>query len=248
MGDDFSSTMRAIEGSKDAPPQFELDVKGMKIDVVSDPVRAIVIDNFFGRERNREILDHIVSIKDAFKEATVGSMGGGRVFKEMRSNVVCYLDEAFAGRRQECPLLRYVDAGFRTSFVQEIVGSAQGPFSDFSGTNYHETQVSRYGDSGQKYEWHVDRFGADRSRHITFVYYFYREPKSFQGGEICFSDGVIFNGRLMNPQTAKVVEFEPVNDRAVIFSATTPHMVKPTTSPPEFADGRFSANIWVGFK
>jgi Rps23 Pro-64 3,4-dihydroxylase Tpa1-like proline 4-hydroxylase len=71
-------------------------------------------------------------------------------------------------------------------------------------------------------------------------------PKKFSGGEICLTDGLSYGGKIIAEGQSK--EIEPINNRLVIFSSRAVHSVKPTVSPTDFADGRFSANIWIGVK
>lgn len=230
----FEKTLGAIETAGDG---------GFDIQVLDNP-RVLVFRNFFGKDINRRILDEAIALEPHFKEATIGE---GKVNKDKRSNRVCYYDEVFANGRKSSALLTALEDMFKSVQMHELVSSAGAPFCDFAGTTTHETQVSRYGDTGQKYEWHIDRFGMNRRRHITLVYYFFEEPKAFEGGEILVSDGVINKDKIVNEATAGKHAIVPENDMAVMFSSVVPHCVTPCTSPPEFSKGRFSMNCWIGF-
>ena len=81
------------------------------------------------------------------------------------------------------PLLTHTQDFFNNQFLRDLLNSAPSPMRAFSQTNTHETQVSRYGDSNQKYDWHIDRL-LDNSRLITFSYnlniiiFFMKQPRA----------------------------------------------------------------------
>lgn len=96
-----------------------------------------------------------------------------------------------------------------------------------------------YGD-GAFYAKHIDTFVTPPAghplRHITFVYYFFREPKSFTGGEL----------RLYDFFVKESVDLAPERDMLVAFPSWMTHEVLPVSCPGgAFADGRFAINIWV---
>ena len=115
---------------------------------------------------------------------------------------------------------------------------------NFQHSNFHETQVSRYGNDGQLYNYHIDAF-ANNSREITMVYYFNTDPKEFTGGEITLTRSPISNGKLMD-ESQETITITPENNMIVIFGSKIAHSVKPTKSPKDFSKGRFSVNIWIG--
>ena len=91
---------------------------------------------------------------------------------------------------------------------------------------------------------HTDH-GADvRTRHLTYVYYFNRQPKGFGGGELRIYDDVVRNGKLARAETFSVIE--PRHNRIVLFWARTMHEVMRVDIPSRaFADARFTVNGWV---
>ena len=67
---------------------------------------------------------------------------------------------------------------------------------NFQHSNFHETQVSRYGNDGQLYNYHIDAF-SDDMRQVTVVYYFHEEPKKYTGGEITLTSSPIYKGKII---------------------------------------------------
>jgi len=213
----------------------------MKIEVYSWPIPHLIFYNLFKDKQNKEVLKEALSLKSKFKTATIGR----GLDKTFRSNIVCYYDEVFDGKRNKSKLLTYLDDVFNTPRFREILSSFYYPMTEFMSTTTHESQVSRYG-SKQKYDWHIDRF-ASNTRMISLIYYFYMEPKKWKGGQLEITDSPIYDGKTIdkNP-TIKIIE--PKNNMAIVFGSSIPHRVRPTSSSKSFIRGRFSVNCWIGKK
>ena len=105
-----------------------------------------------------------------------------------------------------------------------------------------ELELIAHGDGGF-FEPHIDTFtqggraNSESDRLLSAVFYFYREPRQFTGGELAlypFADG------------ADTEVIEPLQNRLVIFPSFTPHEVLKIFCPSsEFADSRFSINCWL---
>ena len=106
-----------------------------------------------------------------------------------------------------------------------------------------EAQVTASID-GSFFGVHTDAGEAVRKRHLTYVYYFNRQPKGFRGGELRVYDDVLHNGKLARAETFSVIE--PLHNRIVLFWARTMHEVMRVDMPSRaFADARFTVNGWV---
>ena len=69
----------------------------------------------------------------------------------------------------------------------------------------------------------------------TWVYYFHKEPRSFQGGDIIFYDGDEVVGQVT-----------PISGMLIVFSASTSHEVSTVQVPTQaFADSRFALTGFV---
>ena len=217
-----------------------------KVTIYRDPF-AIVIEDLFGSKITNKFLAEFTSLKSKFTDAAIaaGGAGGNSVNKEVRSNTVLYYDTFFQNRRSESVLLRETEGFIGSDWIKELLSCTNYPINLYNNTNYHETQVSRYGDSDQKYDWHIDRLGNSDTRLITFSYYVSQIPKKFSGGEIILSNGLLANHSIYGESNRHV--FEVKNDMLVIFDSRTPHCVMPTISPKRFQDGRFSIQMWIGY-
>lgn len=107
-----------------------------------------------------------------------------------------------------------------------------------------ECQMTSHND-GNYYRIHNDN-GATHiaTRELTYVYYFYREPKMFSGGELVIYDSKIKNNLYVNAESSKIVE--PRNNSIVFFLSRYMHEVLTVSCPSKaFGDSRFTINGWV---
>jgi Rps23 Pro-64 3,4-dihydroxylase Tpa1-like proline 4-hydroxylase len=107
-----------------------------------------------------------------------------------------------------------------------------------------EAQLTAHND-GQFYKVHNDNGSPDTAtRELTYVYYFYRDPKPFTGGELVIYDSKIQNNYYVQADTFKTVE--PRNNSIVFFFSRYMHEVLPIRCPSrDFADSRFTINGWI---
>lgn len=107
-----------------------------------------------------------------------------------------------------------------------------------------EAQLTMHNDNNF-YKLHNDSGSPDTaSRFFTYVYYFYREPKAFSGGELQIYDSKIENNFYVADETFRTVE--PRNNSIVFFLSRYMHEVLRVSCPSKaFADSRFTINGWV---
>ncbi len=109
-----------------------------------------------------------------------------------------------------------------------------------------EAQLTAHND-GEYYKLHNDNgIEALASRTLTFVYYFYQEPKAFTGGELRIYDGELEGEKEMRflPKGCHVVV--PRNNCIVFFPSQLMHEVTQVQCPSQsFLDGRFTVNGWI---
>ncbi|MBW3586156.1 MAG: 2OG-Fe(II) oxygenase [Cyanobacteria bacterium 0813] len=107
-----------------------------------------------------------------------------------------------------------------------------------------EAQLTMHNDNNF-YKLHNDSGSPDTaSRFFTYVYYYYREPKAFSGGELQIYDSKIENNFYVADETFRTVE--PRNNSIVFFLSRYMHEVLRVSCPSKaFADSRFTINGWV---
>ena len=107
-----------------------------------------------------------------------------------------------------------------------------------------EAQLTAHND-GNFYKVHNDSGSPDTAtRFLTYVYYFYREPKPFTGGELVIYDSRVENNYYVKAESFKTIE--PRNNSIVFFLSRYMHEVLPVSCPSQaFTDSRFTINGWI---
>ena len=214
----------------------------MEFEFIYDPVPLIIIRDIFTKKENSEIFAEAIKNKKNFKLGIAMNRT-----EKFRNNTVSEYDTIYSKDRTKSKLLTMIDKNFKNRKFTDILNSFVFPVNLLGQTNFHESQVSRYGDQGQKYKYHTDAFSDNNKRMITLVYYFNKEPKKYTGGEIQFTKSPIHDGKICDKNQTPIT-ITPENNMMVVFSSKVAHTVLPTISPKTFDKGRFSANIWVGVK
>ena len=245
--------MGEIRTMPDEPTLLSRQSKGydynkQKLERLKDP-DVLIIRNMFGKLLVQKFLKHMQSMKSEFQQAEIkGSQGQNLKDKKIRNNTALFLTQLFPGESITSSVLgRNLVEAIQSGFLHQITNSSFYPIFDMATTNFSEIQVSRYGNAGQHYDWHIDRTLNNNQRWITLVYYFWKEPRRWKGGELGLTNGMTFNSKIIAQKPKpKIIKIRPENDMAVLFSSRTPHCVHNTISPNKFIDGRFSVNMWIG--
>jgi SM-20-related protein len=91
---------------------------------------------------------------------------------------------------------------------------------------------------------HNDNSAGVGHRKVTFVYYFHREPRPYNGGEIRF-----FGYNPLAPDNGEarhMLELHPVQNSIIFFDASCYHEVRDVLCQTQgFANARFTVNGWV---
>lgn len=220
----------------------------MQIEVIRKPVYLLVMRDVFDKETNELIRLEAKNLRTQEASVTKG------VDKSIRNNQVIFMDNLYMPtpeqtlRRSQSILLNAFENLFVNTEFSQVLGSSEYPLNHFNLTNYHETQISTY-DNGEKYLWHIDGM-QNKTRCISMVYYFFKEPKRFEGGEICFTNTPIYNCKPIKESNFKeehYIEITPENNMLVVFSSALPHSVKDANAKDQ-EHIRYSAQVWVGLK
>lgn len=107
-----------------------------------------------------------------------------------------------------------------------------------------EMQLTAHND-GCFYKIHNDSGSPEtNTRILTYVYYFYKEPKNFSGGNLRLYATEWQNGYALNER--EFIDIEPHNNSIVFFDSRCKHEVMPVSCPSRrFEDGRFTLNGWL---
>jgi Rps23 Pro-64 3,4-dihydroxylase Tpa1-like proline 4-hydroxylase len=107
-----------------------------------------------------------------------------------------------------------------------------------------EAQVTASND-GDFFLLHDDNGSEGVStRHLTFVYFFHREPRQFEGGELRIHDAHLQKGAYVSDGTFETIV--PQQNRIVFFPCELQHEITAVECPSQlFADSRFTLNGWL---
>ena len=107
-----------------------------------------------------------------------------------------------------------------------------------------EAQITASND-GDFFHFHSDN-GSEHvsSRHLTFVYFFHREPRQFEGGELRVHDAHLEEGEYVSEGSYQTIV--PQQNQIVFFPCELMHEITPVKcSSGTFADSRFTLNGWL---
>jgi Rps23 Pro-64 3,4-dihydroxylase Tpa1-like proline 4-hydroxylase len=194
--------------------------------------RVVAFDEFLVAQEWAGLLQYALRRGGEFTEAGVlDSRGASRTDDDYRRSQVLYdLDN------------------FQNLFIDRITGylphllarlhMAPFPVSRF------EIQLTAIND-GQFFKMHKDDDSDSvRSRAITFVYYFYREPKAFRGGALRLYDAQLDPDGKVSAGSHQNIH--PMQNQVVFFPSDCLHEVLPVDCPSrDYADSRFTVNGWV---
>jgi hypothetical protein len=193
------------------------------------PAPIIIVDDFVGRAVAEQLYQYAIAHEPGFQRSKV-ALGHVSIVDESRrvSKVNSDID----------PVMPLIEPTIRKAVDEAIPKLGLVNVDSY----FLEPELSWCGDGGF-FKMHADSLSRDRleiQRVMTMVYYFYKEPKAFTGGQLrLYALGADANS---SPQQ----EIEPRFDRAVFFPSWFPHEVLPVhCSSDAFADGRFAISCWV---
>ncbi len=187
----------------------------------------IQFDNFLSEAEHQQLLAYALSTESKF----VGSTTTNNLSDYRKSKVV-YSPDANVLR----PLLNRIHA-----VLPEVLPKlGLSPFN----IARIDSQLTASND-GEFYKIHDDNSSPPTAtRQLTYVYYFYREPKPFTGGELR-----MYNNKIENHYWTRgegFITIEPRNNSIVFFFSGYEHEVLPVHCPSRaFADSRFTINGWM---
>jgi Rps23 Pro-64 3,4-dihydroxylase Tpa1-like proline 4-hydroxylase len=195
--------------------------------------QSVVLDEFLAPQELNELMDFVLEHESAFQNSEVISPAGemGVVdYTHRRSRVLMDL-----GRHEQVIL-------DRIHHVLPPVLSRLG-IEEFPVT-HTEAQITASND-GDFFAAHSDDGDAKiASRHLTFVYFFHREPRQFEGGDLLLHDTRRGNDRLI--KTGSYQSISPQQNQIVFFPCSRLHEITPVNCPSRaFADSRFTLNGWL---
>ncbi len=197
------------------------------------PAQCVVLDEFLSPQELDELTRFTIAHEADFSASEVVSPtadGGVVNYDHRRSQVLTDLGE------HENRILERIQAVLPQ--VLDKLG-----MEEFSITGV-EAQITASND-GDFFHFHSDN-GSDRvaSRYLTFVYFFHREPRQFEGGELRIHDARLEGGRYVSEGSFQTIV--PQQNQIVFFPCELLHEITPVNCASQlFADSRFTLNGWL---
>lgn len=185
-----------------------------------------IFDNFLGDEAAADLLALALANESGFEPSSVSRYQAGEVDRQIRRS------STFSGDWNEHRERFRAAIDQITPQLLEATG-----VRDWSPKKIQiDLAVHRDGDFFRAHrDTLVGQHRTNGVRLVSAVYYFFRKPRGFEGGQLAVFD----------PRGSQET-IEPEHDRLVVFPSFLPHEVRPISVPDdEFADARFSVNCWL---
>lgn len=192
------------------------------------PADYVEIKNFLLPENNQKSIEEAIQNKDKYIESTTTTKAD-----KYRQSYVLF-------SRYFPELSELIQSKILETFPEILTQLKFHPFQ----ISEIEVQLTAHND-GCYYKIHNDA-GSEKTanREISYVYYFYQEPKAFSGGELKIYDTELKGGGAITHQNYKTIT--PVNNSIVFFNSRCRHEVMPVLCPSKaFEHSRFTVNGWI---
>ena len=212
-------------------------VAGVNVGVIERPAvltaKCVVLDEFLAPPEVAELMQFALAHEGEFKASEVVSTdadSGVVNYEHRRSRVL--MDTA----QYEGVILERIRI-----VLPQVLRTLEMEDFPIAGM---EVQITASND-GDVFHFHSDN-GSEpvASRHLTFVYFFHREPRQFEGGELRIHDAHLEgNGYASDGSYQTLV---PQQNQIVFFPCELLHEITPVKcSSQRFADSRFTPNGWL---
>ncbi|MGF1491847.1 MAG: 2OG-Fe(II) oxygenase [Microcoleaceae cyanobacterium] len=227
-GKPFLSALQALSEhlSEDLTRQQIDSSCGSALEVVTP--RVVQVDHFLSPEEHQMTLEVALSHQADFFEA--GTFSKAKDYRQSLVLLVNHLPDFYNLIRQK--LLEV-----RPMVLEKL------DLPDFL-VSLVEMQITAHNHGGF-YRIHndVDRQKA-ANRTLSYIYYFYQEPKAFYGGELRLYKTQIHGDRAAIQEDFEMIE--PRNNSVVFFDSRCKHEVLPVVCPSgKFEHSRFTINGWI---
>ena len=197
------------------------------------PAQCVVLDEFLAPQEVEELMGFTLAHEANFSNSEVVSpkeASGVVNYEYRRSRVLMDL-----AHHQDIILER-----IKAVLAQVLHKLGMEEFS-IAGV---EAQITASND-GDFFHFHSDNSSQPvASRHPTFVYFFHREPRQFEGGELRIHDARLEGGGYVSQGRYQTIV--PQQNQIVFFPCELLHEITPVKCPSQlFADSRFTLNGWL---
>jgi SM-20-related protein len=207
-------------------PPISLEPAPLPAEPVHQKSRYIIAENFLPPEQHAGLLALVEHEQARFVDSTVSTNDA-----DYRRSKIFY----------EAPGVHALFRARMAELAPRLMAELEIPSFELGDI---EVQLTAHND-GNYFKLHNDNGSPDTAmRGLTYVYYFYNEPKAFSGGELRIYDSIIKDGFYQcGPHAADI---DPKNNSVIFFAPHMHHEVLKVRVPSgAFRDGRFTVNGWV---
>jgi Rps23 Pro-64 3,4-dihydroxylase Tpa1-like proline 4-hydroxylase len=195
--------------------------------------QCVVLDEFLAPQELEELTGYVLHHESDFQASEVISpaVDAGVIdYEHRRSRVLMDI-----GKHEGVIVERIKSA---LPLVLERLGMEEFPIASV------ESQITASND-GDFFREHPDDGQEEvASRHLTFVYFFHREPRQFEGGELRIHDARLQGEYYVS--TGNYQTIVPQQNQIVFFPCSLLHEITPVRcSSRAFTDSRFTLNGWL---
>ena len=192
----------------------------------------VIVRDFLGGRMVQELLGHVGRKEKSFKPA--------RVYREQVRGAIADMNVRNCVRLVPiAPFQEMIEPR-----ILNVLGVALAKLGLFEREAIvTEFEFCAYGEGGL-FKLHHDVMPKGEPRIASCVYYFFRDPPGFTGGELRLYPWPRLNPG--DPPKRPSVDVVPVSDSLVIFPSALGHEVRPVTCPSgDWVDRRFTINCWA---
>jgi|TARA_B100001996_G_scaffold261395_1_gene203617 hypothetical protein len=185
----------------------------MKIQTHEHGFPFIVVDDYFNDEEMEILWNEVDNLykEDIFLDP-VDSYSAFDANGFLKMNKCIHLDEYFAKKREKCEILRLN----RKIFTEEVLQQGKSWFfTNFIKTCDYDATLLSYYESDNYYRAHTD------ASTVTGLFWFFKEPKKFEGGQFIFPDYKL--------------DIEVVSNRMILFPSFIRHQVLEVRLDPKYS-------------
>jgi Rps23 Pro-64 3,4-dihydroxylase Tpa1-like proline 4-hydroxylase len=191
----------------------------MEYEFYTEPVTFCIIKNFYSKDEVDDIHEELANLKTHFLKGEVTGAARNLIGKSKKDNHGIFLDDFYKDRKES--LILQLNRKVGSPHVIHELSKGHWFFKYLSRTQHDTTLVSYY-QQGDYYKTHEDQ------SFITAIYYTWKEPKSFEGGDIYFGNFKV-----------------PIeNNSVLIFPSNTEHRVSEVT----FGVGRYAISQFISYE
>jgi SM-20-related protein len=218
------------------PPAMKRSIETTEVAVMERPefqnAQFVVLEEFLAPEELKDLTEYALAHEAEFSLSEViapGAHGSNVDYEHRRSRVL--MD---AGKHQNVMLNRIQAC---LPIVMQRFGREVFPVKNV------EVQITASND-GDFFRHHSDSGqGEIETRELTFVYFFNREPRAFDGGELMIYDTRLENGEYCSAGEGHRIV--PGQNQIVFFPSSLVHEITPVQCASKaFGDSRFTVNGW----